>query len=76
MMDSNPGYLDTSMVEQQQAEIHESAKAVVHEAAVLLSAIADLVKGRSVNGYQTLGRHESLHLQLDARLKKALLILS
>ncbi|KAL8243882.1 hypothetical protein R6Q59_010140 [Mikania micrantha] len=77
MMDTVPGYLDTSMVEQQTAEIHDSAKVVVNEAAVLSSAIGDLLKRRPLmNGYQGVGRHESLHVDLDVRVKKALLILN
>lgn len=60
-----------------QHDLHDSAKAVIHEAAVLCSAIGDMLKRRPMDGYQVqaLGRHETLHHELDHRLKKALQII-
>jgi len=52
--------------------VSDSVKMSVLEAIALCSTIGDMLKQKPLNGFQMLGRHESLHVQLDLRLKAGL----
>lgn len=65
-------YPDKRQTHSQAAVSKSNAKHTVREATMLCSAIGDLLKRKPQNGFQTLGRHESAHVEIDIRLKRIL----
>ena len=53
--------------------IADPAKASIVEASALVVEVGDLLKRKPLNGFQTLGRHESHHVELDLRLQRVMM---
>lgn len=64
---SDPTRRDT-----QAADPNAFVKSYVHESTVLCSSIGDMLKRKPLNGFQTLGRHESALIEVEIRLKGVL----
>jgi hypothetical protein len=50
-----------------------STGATLQDAIGLVTSVGDLLKRKPYTGFQTMGRHESLHLALEQRLRSAVL---
>lgn len=70
-----PGYFENVAVHipQQplQASEQETMMALNREVMSFASTVADMLKRKPLGGFQTLGRHESFHAELEQRLIKA-----
>jgi hypothetical protein len=71
-----PGYFENAvvhMIPQQalQAPEQETMMALNSEVMSFASTVADMLKRKPHGGFQTLGRHESFHAELEQRLMKA-----
>lgn len=65
----------TSDPTRQDTQLSDSSaftKSYVHESAVLCCSIGDMLKRKPLNGFQTLGRHESALIEVEIRLKNVL----
>lgn len=67
---------DTTRQDTQSTDSTASVKSFVHESALLCSSIGDLLKRKPLNGFQTLGRHESALIEVGLRLKRVIATLS
>lgn len=73
--DTVPGYFDAHVHQHQPPQDHETIQSLVKEAMLFTSTVGDMLKRKPLNGFQALGRHESLHVDLERRLKNALALL-
>ena len=71
--DSSSEYFATNLAPgQSQEDCREALGAALLDTLDVSTLLADLLKRKPLNGFQTLGRHESLHLALEQRLKASL----
>lgn len=63
---------DLTHQDTQAADSSTSVKSYVHESTLLCSGIGDLLKRKPLNGFQTLGRHESALIEVEIKFKNVL----
>lgn len=66
-----PGFFDTPVPHNMQPVDQEQLESVVREVLVFTSVVGDFLKKKPIYGFQTLGRQETFHVELEHRLKKA-----
>lgn len=69
------GQQETCIQPPKQPDIREASKSAIQESLAANANIGNLLKRKPSHGFQALGRQESLHIELDVRMKKALLML-
>lgn len=63
---------DSVRQDTQVADSTASSKSLVHDSALLCSSIGDLLKRKPLNGFQTLGRHESALIEIGVRFNRVI----
>jgi len=70
-----PGFFDTPVPHAVAAIDQELMSGLVKEVATFTSVVGDFLKKKPIYGFQHLGRHETFHVELEQRLKKATVLL-
>ncbi|KIX00737.1 uncharacterized protein Z518_09802 [Rhinocladiella mackenziei CBS 650.93] len=66
-----PGFFDTAAPQPLSQTEQESILSLIEEVMASASVVGDMLKRKPLQGFQNLGRHETFHLELEQRLKKA-----
>jgi hypothetical protein len=75
--DSEQNYFNTDFpMESSQADRGVMLREMVAQAADLVLAVGNLLQRKPLNGFQAVGRHEALHLELGQRLKASMSLLA
>lgn len=69
--DPMSGLFDTSALQQLPLPDQDVMVSLVSEVMAFTSVVGDMLKKRPLQGFQHLGRHETFHVELEQRLKKA-----
>jgi hypothetical protein len=67
----SPGYFDLSTRQKTTCADQNDVKAAVLELITFVSSVGNMLKGKTFQGAQCFGRHETLHVELEQRLNKA-----
>ncbi|KIY03152.1 uncharacterized protein Z520_01619 [Fonsecaea multimorphosa CBS 102226] len=70
-----PAFFDAPVPSAVPAPDQDLLESLVREVNVFISIVADFLKKRPIYGFQHLGRHETFHVELEQRLKKATVLL-
>ncbi|KIW27969.1 uncharacterized protein PV07_07662 [Cladophialophora immunda] len=70
-----PGFFDTPVPSAVPAPEQDLLGNLVKEVIVFTSIVGDFLKRKPIYGFQHLGRHETFHVELEQRLKKATVLL-
>jgi hypothetical protein len=74
--DPEQNYFNTDFpMESSQADRGAMLREMLTQSADLASMVGNLLQRKPLSGFQTVGRHEGLHLELGQRLKAALILL-
>ncbi|KIW89396.1 uncharacterized protein Z519_10250 [Cladophialophora bantiana CBS 173.52] len=70
-----PGFFDTPVPTAVPAPDQDLLGSLVKEVIAFTSIVGDFLKKKPIYGFQHLGRHETFHVELEQRLKKATVLL-
>ncbi|KAH0845811.1 hypothetical protein FOPE_11903 [Fonsecaea pedrosoi] len=70
-----PGFFDTPVPSAVPTPDQDLLGSLVKEVIVFTSIVGDFLKKKPLYGFQHLGRHETFHVELEQRLKKASVLL-
>ncbi|OCT52977.1 hypothetical protein CLCR_10233 [Cladophialophora carrionii] len=70
-----PGFFDTPVPPSSAAVDQQLAGSLIQEVGVFTTVVGDFLKKKPIFGFQHLGRHETFHVELEQRLKKATVLL-
>ncbi|KAJ9603589.1 hypothetical protein H2200_011775 [Cladophialophora chaetospira] len=67
-----PGFFDTPVPQSSGGPLeHDLANSLIQEVMVFTTIVGDCLKRRPISGFQHLGRHETFHVELEQRLRRA-----
>jgi hypothetical protein len=70
-----PGFFDTPVPQSNAPLDHELTGSLIQEVGLFTTIVGDFLKKKPIYGFQNLGRHETFHVELEQRLKKATVLL-
>ena len=74
-VDAMPGYFDHGVPQTTNKAEYEYLAMLVQEVMAIVSTVGDLLKMKPLQPFQYLGRHETLHVELECRLREASMLL-
>lgn len=70
-VDAMPGFFDHGVPQTTTKVEHEYLVMLVQEVLAIVTTVGEMLKRKPLQGFQYLGRHETLHVELEYRLREA-----